>query len=215
MVQYCRLFIESDSYMQVLINYKDVSLADIKKEYHLDVICPQGAEQSENIALTIKMLYFYCDMLKSKYPSDIEALICRELIISSYSVIDGLVGCLGFKIQYQCYNCQRRCNCFSQSMFPGDARKNENEAFKNADLYLRATKIIDLTPAASVYYDNYRSARNNIHLTKNTNVITSDKRFTREHCQQAIEFLNGFIEMIYTNYINFVKRNGCNYNKRR
>jgi hypothetical protein len=161
------------------------------------------------------MLYFYCDLLKAEYPSDIEALICRELIIVSYSVIDGLVACLGFMIQSQCSNCKQRCGCYSQSMFAGNERKNENDAFKNADLYLRSKRIIDLTPAARLYYENYRSARNNIHLTKNTSIITQDKRYSREHCRQAVEFLNQFVEMLYQNYMQFVKNNGCNYKKRR
>ena len=137
--------------MQLSIDYQNISISDIKKQFHLDVLCPNKAAQSENIALTIKLLYFYCDLLKEKYPPDIEALICRELIIASYSVIDGLVGCLGFMIQYKCFDCKKRCACFSQTMFPGNTKKNENDAFKNADKYLKEHKIIDLTPKANVY----------------------------------------------------------------
>lgn len=195
--------------MQVSINYTNVSVAEIKKDFYLEIFCPQKSEQLENIALTIKLLYFYCDMLKGQYPSDLESLLCRDIIITSYSVIDGLVGCLGYKIQSQCYNCKNRCNCFSQSLFKDDEVKNERNLFINADKYLRLHKIIDLTPSAREYYDNYREARNNVHLTKNAPVITADSRFTRERCRQSIQFLNNFVEMLHVNYTSFVKKNKC------
>lgn len=192
------------------IKFSNIPLNEIKKQFHLDAICPPQTAQKENIALSIKLLYFYCDMLKTKYPSDIESLLCREIIILSYSILDGIVGCLGFLMQSQCGRCSRRCNYYSQTMFSGDSiRENEQKSFVLADNFLQKCKIINLTEKAKRFYNDYRQHRNNIHLTKNCNVITSDSYFSRKSCNQAVLFLSEFIDMIYCNHKEFVAKNRC------
>ena len=196
--------------MVVRFNFSDVSLEDVKKRYHLNEICPSDTAQKENVALSIKLLYFYCDMLKSRYPFDVEALLCREIVILSYSVLDGLVGCLGFKLQHSCGICTHRCSRYSQKMYEGATiRENEQRSFAVADAYLRSCGIIDMTKDADQFYRDYRQTRNNIHLTKNCDVITDDRRFTRAYCNRAVRFLEEFIEMLYVNYVDFIKKNKC------
>ena len=196
--------------MNISFNFSDPSVNEIKKHYHLAEICPTGTAQIENIALSIKMLYFYCDMLENKYPRDIEALICREVIILSYSILDGTVACLGFLMQDKCMKCKRRCAHYSVEMYSGkNIRVNEEKAFKLADEYLKKCGIISLTAGAKLFYDQYRDRRNNVHLSKNCEVITKDKCFNREHCKRAISFFDEFFDMLYVNHKEFVSINKC------
>lgn len=196
--------------MNISFDFSDVSLTDIKKHFHLDELCPNNTAQKENIALSIKMLYFYCDMLNASYPSDIEATLCREIIILSYSVIDGLVACLGFKMQERCLRCKSHCKHYSVGMYEGESvRKNENDSFKKADVYLKRCEVISLTQGALLFYNQYRDRRNNVHLSKNCEVITKDACFNRRYCNRAINFLNEFVDMLYKNQREFVRNNKC------
>ena len=150
-------------------------------------------------------------MLNSEYPKDIEALLCREIIILSYSIIDGLVACLGFKMQEQCLKCKHHCSNYSVKMFEGESiRKNEEKAFKLANLYLRKCRIVNMKSEAQRFYDQYRDRRNNVHLSKNCDVITKDSCYNRAHCDRAVRFFGEFVDMLYVNYKEFVSKNKCN-----
>ncbi|MBO5946411.1 MAG: hypothetical protein J6Q69_07380 [Clostridia bacterium] len=202
--------------MKISFDFSEVSIAEIKKHFHLDELCPADTAQKENIALSIKMLYFYCDMLRADYPRDIEATLCREIVILSYSIIDGLVACLGFKMQERCLGCKSHCQHYSVKMYEGESiRKNENDSFKNADVYLKKCGVISLTPGALLFYTQYRDRRNNVHLSKNCEVITKDPCFNRKHCNRAVNFLNEFVDMLYLNQREFVRNNKCIDNTRR
>lgn len=192
--------------------YSYVSIDQIKKEYHLDVLCPQNTAQKENIALTIKGLYYYYSKMKELegIKDDELKVINRKVIMTlSYTVIDGIVACLGFKIQNRCYNCKKRCSNYSNSMFRGDIKENENKSFKNADDFLRKVKIINLNKSDDNFYKGYREIRNNIHLTKNTNLITEDNAYSKNYVDRTIKFMNDFIDMLYHNYNYFLNINHC------
>ncbi len=199
--------------MEENIKYYPYSIAQIKKDYHLDVLCPARTAQKENIALSIKLLYFFCDMLKSTFTNDIEILMCREIIILSYSILDGIVGCLGFKMQEQCNKCNRRCSYYFNEMSSSDTEfENEEKSFKRAKKHLEDCKILYWSKGAKDFHSMYRNYRNNIHLTKNAKVINNDPFYTRESSNKAVEFLQEFIDVLYHNYQEFVENNRC-YNQ--
>ena len=200
------------AYGGVSVNYPNVSVESIKKEYHLDALCPANTSQKENIALTIKSLYLYEALMKELDRTNDEELkvMNRKTIITlSYSVIDGIVACLGFKMQNRCYNCKRRCSNYSNSMFASTPYKNEMDAFKNADAFLKKIKIIYLDDSANKFYKQYRDVRNNIHLTRNSPAIIADSSYSKKHVEYAFKFVNDFIEMLYNNYNNFLNVNHC------
>ena len=202
--------------MNISFDVSDVTIREIKERFHLNDICPSDTAQKENIALSIKLLFFYCDMLHADYPKDLEALLCREVIILSYSIIDGLVACLGFLMQERCITCKSRCAHYSIKMFSEDSvKKNERRAFEHADKYLRSCSIINLTSEARAFYSQYRDRRNNVHLSKNCEIITQDSCFNREHCDRAVRFFTEFIDMLYENHNEFIMKNRCCDNKRR
>ena len=192
--------------------YSYVSIDKIKKEYHLDVLCPQNTAQKENIALTIKGLYYYYSKMKELEgikDDELKAINRKVIMTLSYTVIDGIVACLGFKIQNRCYYCKKRCSNYSNSMFRGDIKENENKSFKNADDFLRKAKIINLNQSDDNFYKGYREIRNNIHLTKNTNLITEDNAYSKNYIDRTIKFMNDFIDMLYYNYNHFLNINHC------
>ena len=195
-----------------VIQNEDYSLEDIKRDYYLYNLCVEDTPQLENIAITIQSLYFYKDILVSNtYPKTIEASLCRTIVIMSYSILEAIVVSLGYKLQYTCHNCNRngRCDCYSYSMFAEDQKSNELNAFKNADKYLTEIGIISFTSSARRFYDEFRNSRNNIHLSRNSRVITHEKKYTREHCNVVITFFQEFIDMLNHNYLDFIRTHHC------
>lgn len=194
------------------MNYNYISVEKIKKEYHLDVLCPPNTTQKENIALTIRAVYFYEEIMRELEKTDDEVLKAinrKTMMMLSYSVIDGVVACLGFKMQNQCYNCRHRCSHYCVNMFSKSAEKNLHDSFKNADAFLKKNNIINLDRNADLFYNQYRDIRNNIHLTKNVPLITRDAAYSKRHVDYSTTFMDNFIDMLYHNYINFINVNKC------
>lgn len=188
------------------------SLEDIKKDYYLHNTCVEDTAQLENIAITIQSLYFYHDILVSNtYPRSIEASLCRTIVIMSYSILEAIVVSLGYKLQCFCANCNmaNSCKFCSNSMFSSTTKNNELFAFQNADRYLTDIGIINFTDNARTFYNEFRYTRNNIHLERNAQVITNDKMYTKDYCNTAIEFLQNFIEMLNSNYLEFISTHRC------
>ena len=189
----------------------DYSLDEIKRDYHLFDLCVQNTAQLENVAITIQSLYLYQNILQAgDYPRSMEASLCRTIIIMGYSVIEALVVSVGYQIQRACERCKHRCKYASTSMFhDAKAHINASRAFQNADTYLEAIGVRNLTPNAKAFYDLFRSSRNNVHLTRNAKVISKDGDYTREHCLGAAQFLQGFVQMLYENTQEFVATHRC------
>lgn len=187
------------------------TIEQIKKDYFLNKICVNGTAQIENIAITIESLYFYHNLLNGpSLPKTIRASICRTFVIMSYSIIEAIVISVGYLIQKKCLICKHRCSAYSLSMFSHDKHNNEIHAFENASEYLTAQGIIQLTANARLFYDGYRSNRNNIHLARNAEVIDESEAYTVAGCNAAFNFLQGFICLIYENFKEFKKLHKCN-----
>lgn len=191
-----------------LINY---SLEQIKKDYYLYDLCVKDTAQLENIAITIQSLYFYQNILAAaNYPKAIESSLCRTIIIMSYSILEAVVISVGYKIQDRCRYCQHACAYYSNSMFKDEkTHKNEINAFHNSEEYLKKIGIINLTSNASAYFNDFRNNRNNVHLARNSEVISKNRAYTRQECNFAVEFLQSFIEIIHNNLIEFCQLYGC------
>ena len=195
----------------VTFELPNYSLEQIKNDYYLYDLCVKGTAQLENIAITIQSLYFYHKILiAANYPKAIESSLCRTIIIMSYSVLEAIVISVGYKIQHRCQYCRHPCVFYSNSMFKDEkTHSNEMRAFQNADEYLRKIGIINLTAQARAYYDDFRDNRNNVHLARNSEVISRDHAYTRQGCNSAIEFLQSIIELIQNNFVEFCQTNGC------
>lgn len=194
------------------MNYEYISSAQIKKAYHLDELCPSNTAQKENIASAIRSVYFYMDIMKAlenTNDEEMKAINRKTIMILSYSVIDGIVACLGFKMQNRCYNCKKPCSHYCIGMFAESEKKNVYNSFKNADEFLRKIKVINLDRNANIFYKHYREIRNNVHLTSNSKVITRDTAYSKNQVCYATDFMDSFIKMLYRNYINFINANNC------
>lgn len=187
------------------------SLNQIKKDYFLNDLCVRNSPQLENIAITIQSLYLYRNILMAdEYPRSLEASLCKNIIISSYSVIEGIVIFAGYKIQTACSQCKHPCHNRSVSMFEDKSTaKNERNAFFNAEQFLKNVGIISFNRGANKFYNSFRDSRNNVHLGKTTEVITNDKNYTRKSCNFALSFLQEFIKLMKDNYKEFCRCNDC------
>lgn len=195
----------------VTFELPNYSLEQIKNDYYLYDLCVNDTAQLENIAITIQSLYFYHNILiAANYPKAIESSLCRTIIIMSYSILEAVVVSVGYKIQNRCQYCRHACAYYSNSMF-NDKKTHNNEmrAFQNAHEYLRKFGIINLTAQARAYYDDFRDNRNNVHLARNSEVISRDHAYTRQECNSAIEFLQSIIELIHNNFLEFCQTYGC------
>lgn len=195
----------------VTFNLPNYSLNQIKKDYYLYDLCVNDTSQLENIAITIQSLYFYQSILVSNdFSRSFEASLCRTIIIMSYSILEAIVISTGYKIQNYCKVCRHSCSYCSSSMFKDiNTHNNEMRAFTRAADFLEKTKIISLTRPAKMYFDNFRDNRNNVHLARNSKVITEDQTYTRNECNSAIIFLQSIIKMIYNNYVEFCRKYKC------
>ena len=189
------------------------SLDEIKKAYYLNNLCIQDTAQLENTAIVIKsILFMHSFLMNNKLPKDVEANICRSIIIDSYSAIENVVVCLAYKMQNKCLNCRRQCKYRSDSLWScRSEHANVMKAFNTADKYLKETGIINLTKEAKTFYEEFRSSRNNVHLTRNTEIIAKDIRFTIKNCKTSIDFMKKLFQVMNANYQEF-KRCNCSFN---
>lgn len=81
------------------------------------------------------------------------------------------------------------------------------KAFDNADRYLKETGIINLTKDAKTFYEDYRKSRNNVHLTRNAEIITKDDQFTIKNCEISIDFMRKLFQVMSSNYQEFARCN--------
>lgn len=196
---------------RVTFEIPNYSLEEIKQDYFLYDLCVNDSAQLENIAITIQSLYLYYNILNAgNYPRSMEASLCRTIIIMSYSILEAIVVSAGYKIQKSCQYCQHQCYYRSCSMFEDEkTHRNEMKAFANADKFLKNVEIINLTSRARDYYDDFRDSRNNVHLARNSQIISRDRKYTKQECISAIDFLQTIIKLIHNNFIVFCQSNGC------
>ena len=185
------------------------SLDEIKKNYYLNNLCIKDTSQIENAAIVIRSIMFmHKFLMDNKLPKDIEASICRNIIIDSYSVIENAVVCLAYKMQSKCLQCTLQCKHRSNSLWSkNNEHANVMKAFDNADRYLKETGIINLTKDAKTFYEDYRKSRNNVHLTRNAEIITKDDQFTIKNCKISIDFMRKLFQVMSSNYQEFARYN--------
>ncbi len=196
---------------RVVFELPDYSIEQIKRDYHLYSLCIDDTAQIENIAITIQSIYLYHNVLMGlpKWPRSMEASLCRTMLIMSYSVLEGIVVSTGYKIQDRCRSCPHKCGSYCDSMFQGDRKKNEKDAFFNADGFLKNAEILAMDASASKYYKTFRDSRNNVHLARNARIITEDPMYSISECAFAVKLLQKMIDVIYHNYLAFCERNNC------
>lgn len=189
----------------------NMSIADIKREYHLDNLCIQNTAQLENAAIVIQSsLKSLVDLKGTKQPKQVEASLCRHIVIDSYSVIEDVIVCLAYKIQNKCLTCHKNCLYRSNSLRSSfDEHKNAMKAFDNGYSYLTKIGIISLTSDARAFYDSFRSSRNNVHLTRNAKIISKDPIYTIKNCEICLDYMKKLFQVMNTNYNEFLKETRC------
>lgn len=197
---------------RVVFDFDNYSNNDIKKAFCLDNLIPEDSSQLYNAIETIKGLYLHYGLIQnSNLTGELKRIMGKNLMIECYSVIDVVVGCLGYKIQMGCRHCVRRSNCpnYSQSIFRGEAKMNEKNLFKSSNDYLVNVGIMLLSGDSQKMFNLLRDIRNDIHLTRNSSIMSKDKVYSLEYCTMAIEFLVNFTYMLSNNFDDFRKCNGC------
>lgn len=186
---------------------------EIKTVYHLDNLCNRDYDYITNIAITLKGIKKLYSFLRSgNIDSEERGYICKKIVEDSYSVIDAIIGMLGYKIQFSCQKCNKkgRCRYYSNVIFEGKTKYECNDKlFKKANDYLEKLKIVGFQSGFKNYYREYRDVRNSIHLTKRSKAISNNENYTVNTCTYALRFMDDLIEKINENFNCFIKENGC------
>ena len=197
---------------RVIFNYDVYSSGDIKRALYLNNLLPKDSVQLENVILTVKGVYLKLGIIKSgNLDYEMKKVEGKNLMIDCYSVIDCIVGCLGYKIQMSCRSCRNRNRCcnYSQSVFKNDSESNERNLFKLSNDYLKQVGILLLSQDSDRLYDLLRDIRNDVHLTRNGNIISDEKVYSLKWCEMAIDFLFNFAYLLSENFNEFKRNNGC------
>ncbi len=192
----------------VKFSYEQISTEEIKDSYFLNVFAYRDAVQTENIAYAIQSLYFFHDLIiVNELPKPIVANLCRTFVILSYSVIEAIVIAAGHKLQAACFGCdlnphQPRCTVL----------KNEKNAYFAADSFLKKHGILNLSKSSSQFYNDFRDARNDVHIIKSRLVLNQNSKYTQDYCKLAVFFLQEFVVVLKDNYLEFTRVNQCRTN---
>lgn len=158
---------------------KPYRLSDISNDYYHLHELTSTLEMRRNIAIVIRQMYFYCDLAtKANPPLEplLERAIYRDIIILSYSVIQAIEIELG-------------------SMILGTPRRGNNPRYDQ-----RCVKalhdVINIQKEELRMYNEYRTLRNNVHLSKKQSIET-DKAYTRGEVDHWLMFMQQYLEYLY------------------
>lgn len=158
---------------------KPYRLSDISDDYYHLRELTSTPEMRRNIAIVIRQMYFYCDLVtKANPPLEplLERAIYRDIIILSYSVIQAIEIELG-------------------SMILGTPRHGNNQAYDRR-CYDALQDVIAVYGKEKRMMNEYRALRNNVHLSKKQSIET-DKAYTRGEVDHWLRFMQQYLDYLY------------------
>ncbi len=161
-------------------NYKEYSLEYFINDFHLKELTTSSV-CSHNVAIVIKELYLYFDLIKNSKPSlsdEMKRALYREIIIQSYSICETLEAELGRKYLNLSYDNS------------AGKRDSQNE-IKTCREY-----VIKISDEAMSDYQKFKDYRNNVHLSKMQS-IEKDPMYTWDNVIYIFNFMRRYIELMY------------------
>ncbi len=186
---------------------KAPSFKDVVEEYYLHALCVPDSVEQHNIATMIQSMHMKMLALRERQSSDrITAVMCRDFIIHAFSIVEALVISMGYKIQKMCIGENGRFPFCSASMFRNGAKKNEIQAFHNANRYLKDIGVIRFSDSHSArFYEEFRQTRNDVHIVKCKTKIEDHPKYRVDYCLQIMEFVRAFSKTM-THNIAYMKK---------
>lgn len=186
---------------QFKVNYQYISKQEIIDQYYLLDFCDENSSQLSNIALAIQNLYYKEAEYRavSNYNRELCASICRDILINTFSALDGIIICLSKKIQKKCKKCLTHCAFFADTMMTC----NKNAESKTAFLYLEKIGVLTLDKKQKDLYFDLKKLRNTIHTNIDTMVYTNNEKFNIYYVEKVINFFQNIVETLRKNYLAF------------
>lgn len=168
-------------------SYLPYDINDITRDFHLMELSSTKFTAS-NMAVVIKTMFFMKDLIDSSNPpleKEIEKALYREIIVNTYSVVEVVELEAGAQILNQVRNSSNHDRARDKKYL--DALKKEVVILKNSP--------------EEKFYNEYRQARNNIHLSKKQDIL-KDGIFAQSKVEEFFSFMSQYLEFIYDTLLN-------------
>jgi hypothetical protein len=166
--------------------FDDTPIDKIQELYHLNSLIGEDYVETENIATLIRQIYMYSGLYSSPNLDDLsKKLIAREVLILTYSVIEGTQNSIAKRMQLLCKKCKQKCNLYNI-----DLLRMKNDKFSSSSFtYLVKDKIITFTSEQFKFYNVLKALRNNVHIVAVGQQIKNHPLYNDKILNIAISFM--------------------------
>ena len=166
--------------------FDDTPIDKIQELYHLNSLIGEDYVETENIATLIRQIYMYSGLYSSPNLDDLsKKLIAREVLILTYSVIEGTQNSIAKRMQLLCKKCKQKCNLYNI-----DLLRMKNDKFSSSSFaYLVKDKIITFTSEQFKFYNVLKALRNNVHIVAVGQQIKNHPLYNDRILNIAISFM--------------------------
>lgn len=187
---------------EINFSVTEVDGSVIIRDYFLDRLFSDSDTERKNVALALKSIYFYRDLLTSHIPADVERIICRDALILIYSVIEAAIVNSAENIQKKCRICRKECphNPREYGSVLDVSAKNR---FQVAYDFLESVSILKFGSAEKEFFDKLRDMRNDVHLLKSSLPMESNTDYNRDACTNAVRLMQGVFRALAANLDEF------------
>lgn len=178
-----------DPYTQYTFEAVDFTVDELCDVFHLKYLTT-SKESMHNIALVIREMYFYKDLVTRATPEldpELERVIYREIFIQTYSVIEAVEIEIG-------------------AMLKGIQRPAKHDAELDGKCLAELNKIINIPPSSKEgkMRKMFKDLRNNVHLSKKQS-IASNPFYSPEEVMNYFEYMRQYLSYLFTRVVDVRK----------
>jgi hypothetical protein len=186
--------------------FDDIPVHEIQELYHLNSLIGEDYVETENIATLIRQIYIYSGLYSSPNLDDLsKKLIAREVLILTYSVIEGTQNSIAKRMQLLCKKCKQKCKLYNIDLL---SMKNDKFSSNYFD-YLVKDKIITFTSEQFKFYNVLKALRNNVHIVAVGQQIKNHPLYNDKILNIAVSFMEQIIKIYKKNMDSRFYKNQC------
>jgi hypothetical protein len=176
--------------------FDDIPIEKIQEIYNLNSLIGADYVETENIATLIRQIYIYSGLYSSPNLDKLsKKLIAREVLILTYSVLEGTQNSMAKRMQILCKKCKQKCNLYNTDLL----RVKNEQISSNSFNYLIKDKIITFTSEQSKFYSILKTLRNNVHIVAVGQQIKEYPLYNDKLLNIAINFMEQNMKMYKKN----------------
>ncbi len=171
----------TDPYTRFSFNAVDFTLDEICEAFNLRYLTT-SKESMYNIAIVIREMYFYKDLVNTANPAldpSLEKAIYREIFTQAYSVIEAIEIEIG-------------------AMLLGIQRPAKHDPTLDRRCVAELNKIINVPSSSKEgqMRKKFHDLRNNVHLSKKQSIL-SDPSYCPEEIYHYLEYMRQYLQYLY------------------